>query len=396
MIIKSKRIVSEQGMIDGYLEVKGRIIKDIKLANVPMKCDLDVGNNRILPGFFDTHNHGTMGYSVMKNSSEKEIKGYLKGLASQGVTSVFPTCDITIIKTLAKMSEKEQDGAKIVGIHSEGPWLNRVGEKGIKTGYPKVDIGVAQKMITDGQGKLKLVAIAPEIPGVDKLIELFLKNGIKVAFAHSDDNYEEANKHLSQGIHVATHLCNVMSGIHHRDIGGLGACLLHDEVACELICDGMHVSLPMIQLIMKTIRHDRIMMISDCTPMSGAPVGVYSGFGLGMEKIHVNEEGFVLSDTGRLCGSSKGIIYGVKELVEKLHVPIEEVVQLSSLHACKTYDLAKQKGSLKVGKDADFVIINDEYEVLSTYSEGRKIYDCTIDKEVFNPTFISDNLKLEN
>lgn len=391
MIIKSKRIICEEAIVDGYLEIEDGVIKAITPASTALTCDLDVGDHRIMPGFFDTHNHGTMGYSLMKDSDEAEVKGYLKGLASQGVTSVFPTCDIAMIKTIAKMSKEVQDGASIVGIHSEGPWLNRVGEKGIKTGHPEIDLKIARTMIDDGQGKLKLVAIAPEIPGAQAVIELFLKNDITVAFAHSDDTFEEASNHIKQGVRVATHLCNVMSGLHHRDIGGLGACLLHDEVACELICDGMHVSLPMVQLIMKSIAHSRIMMISDSTPMAGAPVGVYRGFGPGMEEIHVNEEGFVLNSTGRLCGSSQGIIFGVKNLVEKLHVPIVEVARLSSLHACHTYGLQDRKGSLKVGKDADFIIINDEYDVLATYCEGRKVYDYTKDIDVFNPTFLSEN-----
>ncbi|MEG0034844.1 MAG: N-acetylglucosamine-6-phosphate deacetylase [Bacilli bacterium] len=392
MIIKSKRIIGEDKIINGYLIVENGMIKQILPEKAALKADLDVGNNRIMPGFLDTHNHGTMGYTLMGKADEREIKGYLKGLASQGVTSIFPTCDIELINLIAKMADEKQDGAKIVGIHSEGPWLNRVGEKGTKTGYPDVDIKIAQKMIDDGLGKLKLVAIAPEIPGSEKLIKLFLENGIHVGYAHSDLQYEEANRAIDLGIDVATHLANVMTGLHHRDIGGFGACLLRDEVTCELICDGLHVSLPMIQLIMKMKDNQKIMMISDSTPMAGAQVGKYNGFGPGMEEIFVNEEGFVLNATGRLCGSSQGIIYGVKNLVEKLGVSEVEVAKLSSLNAFMKYHLADHKGSLSTGKDADFIIIDDDYKVLKTFSEGRKVFDIENDTNIFNPKFYEEFL----
>lgn len=391
MLIKSNCIVSENGIVDGYMEVKDGKITRIFNSKEPQSVDIDYGNQRVLPGVFDTHNHGTKGYTLMKGVDEKEVKGYLKGLASQGVTSIFPTCEVECIKTVAKVAKEQQDGAKILGIHSEGPWLNRVGEKGIHTGWPKVDREVARKMITDSDGLLRLVALAPEIPGMDEIMEVWKENNITMAIAHSDLPYEQTNEAIDNGIEVATHLGNVMTGLHHRDIGVFGACLLRDEVTCELIADGLHISLPMIEIILKVKDHDKIMLISDCTPMSGAPIGRYKGFGEGMEFINVDDEGFVLSDTGRLCGSSQGVIYGIYNFVEKLGIPLEETVKMSSLTACKKYGFDKTKGSLKEGKDADFIVINDQYQVLYTYSEGRKVYDYILDKEVFNPLFLEEN-----
>ena len=166
MIIKSKRIITEEGIIDGYIIIENKVIKEIALSDRNLQADLDVGNMRIIPGIVDCHNHGTQGYSLMDEIDEAGIRGYLKGLASQGVTAVFPTCSVNLIKKIAEFSNQDVDGAKIVGIHSEGPWLNRVGEKGVKTTLEKVSIETAQKMIVDGKGKLRLVALAPEIPGI--------------------------------------------------------------------------------------------------------------------------------------------------------------------------------------------------------------------------------------
>lgn len=391
MIIRSRRIVSEDGIADGILEFEnGRIIK-IESYQENQKVDIDYGKHYIIPGIFDTHNHGTMGYSVMNGNDEKEIKGYLKGLASQGVTNVFPTAGVNTIKTVARLAKEPQDGARILGIHSEGPWLNRVGEKGVKTGWPEVDKEVAHQMIKDGEGLLRLVALAPEIPGIEEIMEIFKQAKVDLAIAHSNCNYEEANKAIDNGIGVATHLANVMTGLHHRDVGVFGACLLRDEVTCELICDGLHVSLAMIEIILKVKDHNKIMMISDCSQMAGAPIGKYKGFFPGNNYIVIDEQGFVLSETGRLCGSSQGIIFGIRNLVNQLGLPIEDVVKMSSLTACKKYGFADEKGSLKEGKYADFVVIDDDMNVLYTYCEGSKIYDYQKDTDIFNSRFLEEN-----
>ena len=131
MIIHSRRVYTSEGEKDVYLRIEGR--KIVEIMNEYDGDDvIDYGDYRIIPGIFDTHNHGTMGYGFMGVEKEKlgeNLKGYLKGLAAQGVTNIFPTVPVEAIKTVADAMKEDQDGATIVGIHSEGPWLNRVGEK---------------------------------------------------------------------------------------------------------------------------------------------------------------------------------------------------------------------------------------------------------------------------
>lgn len=395
MIIKSSRIYMEDGCKSGYLEIEDGIIKQYYPDDSPVKADVDYGNNRIIPGIFDSHNHGGFGVSVSDAATEDELKQYLKGAAANGVTALFPTTIGTALgamRLLSKMADNVQDGAKIMGIHSEGPWGARVGEKGINTGYPKVDLEHAQELYDACNGKLKLIGIAPEVEDADKAIDFFLSKGVTVAMYHTNANYEQANLAIDRGITVATHLGNVMTGLHHRDVGAMGAAILRDEVWCELICDGLHVSLPMIDIVLRLKDHGKIIMVSDSTAYAGAPVGTYrSGKQTGRsdrDNIHVTEEGFVLSSTGRLSGSSKPVIYGMKNLVEKLGLPLEEVVKLSSYNVHKKYGTADKKGSIKVGKDADIVVISDSFDVLYTYSEGRLVYDHKVDTDLFNQRFV--------
>ena len=400
-VIKSSRIYTEDGVVSGNVIMEDGIISHV---NGEVRHDdkvLDFGAMRVIPGIFDTHNHGTHGYSLLsieEDRREKYIKGFLKGCASQGVTSVFPTCTTDMLEAVYKVSEMENDGAEIVGIQSEGPWRNRVGEKGIKPGWPEVSVETAEKMYNDAGGKLSLVALSPEIPGIQKVIDYFRSKGVLLAFAHSDDTCAEAKAHLANGdFAVVTHIMNAMTGLHHRDVGVAGACLLDDSLYYEIICDGRHLSLEMIEILFRIQDYSKFILVSDCSCMCGAPVGEYKGYNnyvhMGMT-LNVTEEGFIYTNTGRILGSTQPVIYDIGLLVEKLNIPLETVVKMSSLNPALLYGIADKKGSLKIGKDADLVIMDDDYKAVQTYVRGKKVYDVDTDKDLFNPEFL-DRMKLE-
>jgi len=393
MIIRCKNIYAEDGVMDGYMVVEGSKIKAISAKQEDLAADIDVGEAKIIPGIFDTHNHGIYGYHVAISvpDVELELKGYLKGLAAQGVTSVLPTDDSGVFADLARLAREPQDGAKIIGIHSEGPYLNRSGENGGEDPHPDVDMEFVRKMVEDSDGMLKLVALAPEIPGTDEVIAYLLARDIRVAFAHSNDDYYQTMEAFNKGLTVATHTANVMSGIHHRRMGGLGACLLNDDVWCEVICDGMHVSNVMLKLMFKVKSYDKFLMVSDTSVTSGAPTGRYVYYTDG-SAVNVKEDGFCLSDSGRLCCSTKPVLYGMGNLVKNVSIPLETVVRMASLNPAICYGVADTKGSIKVGKDADFVVIDEDFNALQTYSEGRKVYDHEVDHDPFNPVFIKNHM----
>ncbi len=385
MIIYTKRIVTEQGIIDGFLKIEEGRISDIVRKDIEeMNADIDFGDSTVIPGIFDTHNHGYMGWDPDKG--KEETLHYAKAVASAGVTSVFPTVDNEheAYPGIVEAIKENADGARILGIHSEGPYLNRVGEKGVDTGHPEIDLDHIRKMIDEAKGYLRLVALAPELERSREAIRLLNQNGIRVAFAHSNQTYEEAMESFKDGITVITHTANVMSGLHHRNMGGLGAALLNDEVYNELICDGLHVRNEMIDIIMRIKKDpfDKIMMISDNIHFAGLPQGSYA-YDDGTV-CHIDEQGFCLTDTGRLYGSAKPVLYGMKNLVKNMHMPLEKVCIMSSLNPCEVYGFADRKGSLRIGKDADFAVIDDDFNCLYTYREGRKVYDYKEDTDLYN------------
>ena len=294
------------------------------------------------------------------------------------MTAIFPTVsEIESYKNVAKvMKENDYSGARIMGIHSEGPYLNRVGEKGVDTGHPEITMEDIEARYAAAEGNLRLFALAPELEHSQEAVRYLTKRGVRCAFAHSNQSYEEAMESFKNGITVITHTANVMSGLHHRNMGGLGAAILNDDVYNELICDGLHVRNEMIEIIMR-VKKDafhKVMMISDNSHLAGLPSGRYNSGYFG--DVNISEEGFCLTDTGRLAGSAKPVLYGMRNLVKNLHYPLEKVSVMASLNPCLVYGFADRKGSLRVGKDADFAIIDDDFNCLKTYREGEKVFDA--------------------
>ena len=210
MKLYSTRVYTASGCKAATVEIDNGIITRIEEGSRPDDA-VDYGSLRIIPGIFDTHNHGTSGYDLMAVEGDLEarkavVRGYLKGLAAQGTVNVFPTVtDPKGIRAVAEVAREEGVmGATIRGIHSEGPWLSRVGEKGVRTPWPEVSVDAAQAMVEAGEGLLRLVALAPEIPGIDDVIDYFLSEGVTIAAAHSDNGYEAARAAYGRGISVAT------------------------------------------------------------------------------------------------------------------------------------------------------------------------------------------------
>ncbi len=397
MIIKSDRIYFEDGVRAGYLVVEGKKIVGFLNQDAGVKEYEDYTSCRIIPGIFDTHNHGTHGYTPNGlNGGKDEVRHYLKGLASNGVANVFPTMSYLEgtdnYKRIVEMIDEETDGATILGIHSEDTERlgHRVGEKGIPIGEFPVDMKLVHDTWEHSEGLLKLCGIAPEKENADEAVAYLNSKGVKVAFMHSEASYQEAKEAFDKGgFWVSTHTCNVMRGIHHRNMGGLGACLLDEKLYNEIICDFMHVSPEMLTLIFRTKPDmSRWIMISDNVQVSGAPVGQYRNDNNDRYRV-ITEEGFCLENTGRLSGSTKPVLYGIGNLVEKLHMPMETVIRMAALNPAEAYGFADHKGSIKLGKDCDLAVIDDNYNCVATYANGRKVYDRKTDTDLFNPEYVA-------
>ncbi|MFV0479400.1 MAG: N-acetylglucosamine-6-phosphate deacetylase [Anaerorhabdus sp.] len=393
-IFKCNEIYTSKGIIDGYLHVVDKKVKQITKTYDGV-ISYDFSGKKIIPGLIDTHNHGIMGFSMRQNV-EKEFEcniGYLKGLAACGVTGVFPTCAPNRIGGIIEVAESEQIfGAKILGIHSEGPWLNRVGEKGIKKKQQNVSIEAIKKMIDDSKGWMKVISISPEIEGIEIVEKLAMENNVKLGLAHSDFNYSEAEEAInSRGYSVFTHLGNAMTGLHHRDVGVLGAGLLNQGVYCEIIFDFIHVCKEMVQVMLKVKDKEKVIMISDNSEYTSLLPGVYNGTE-DKTTIIIGPDRSMRTETGKIQGSAVPLIEGLKNLVINLGWNIEDAVKLTSNNPGDFYQL-KNRGEIKEGNYADFVIIDEKFNVYATVVEGEEVYNQETDiKSLFNNDFIEQHL----
>lgn len=380
--IHSTEIYTRYGVKPGYIEIEDGKILDITSV-VPAGAKVtDYGNQRIIPGIIDVHNHGFGGWSMTDVASVEDVKGYAKAVASVGVTGVLPTAKEGAFAAIADCMEEEYTGAHIYGIHSEGPYWARGGENTVGETWPDPDVEETKRLLAVCKGKMKMMAIAPELPKAYDVIRTLHENDVLVAACHTKAMAQQIKDAMNEvGLDIVTHLCNGMQGIHHRDAGALGAYLLEDRLFYELITDLNHVCPDMIRICFKMQPYSKFCLISDSNFIAGLPTGRYERYG---KEMIADEKGLIKDIHGRICGSGKWVLYNMKQLVEVVGVPFEDVVMMASTNPARFLKIEHLTGSIEPGKQADFAVITDDYKCTATYVMGNKVYDAQVDTAVFN------------
>ena len=382
LVLKSNNIYTEEGKLSGFIQIENDRIYDIvKEYNGEY---VDYSDKIIIPGIIDVHNHGFGGYSMTDPATIDDVKGYAKALTSIGVTTVLPTAKEDAFEAVADCMDEKYTGARILGIHSEGPFWARGGEKTIGAVYPLPDIEETKRLIKRAKNRMKVMAIAPELPLADEVIKLLHRENIKVAACHTKGNYEQITRvNETCQYDIVTHLGNGMQGLHHRDVGALGAFLLADNVYYEIITDLNHICKEMLRIFFKLQPYDKFVLISDSNFMAGLPVGTYMRYG---REMYSNEKGLILNSDGRICGSGKWVLHNMKQLVNEVGVDMYNVVRMSSLNPARYLNVDNDLGSIKIHKKADLAVIDDDFNCLYTYIDGQLVYDHNVDTKdkIFN------------
>jgi len=362
--------------IKANLQIEGELIVDF--TDEEKGTVYDVEGCRVLPGLIDIHTHGGIGYDTMKASPE-EIAEWSRFLAKNGVTSFMPT---TITASKEEISEALQNvriasqlsglGATIIGAHIEGPYLN-VNYRGAHDASlivpTSIDDAKYYKEIL-GNELIIRYTVAPEIDGAMEFIRFVVSNGGFISVGHCDATFETAFAAVENGANSFTHTFNAMRGLHHREPGTVGAALLTDAFA-EAICDGIHLHPEIVRLICNAKGIDKVVAITDAMQATGLGDGVYPFAG---NDVHVIN-GAARTPEGKLSGSTLLLRNAVTNISEFAKIPFEKALLTATTNPAKAVGIYDVTGSIRLGKKADLVVVDENMNIQYTFCRGKKVFD---------------------
>ena len=375
MLIQSKKIWIADQFVAAMIETKnGKITNILPYGTKP--ADRDYGDKRIVPGFIDVHCHGAYEFDT-NDANEEGLRNWTKNIVGEGVTGFLATT-ITqseeiltkALKNVAKVIEDGYEGAEILGIHFEGPYLN-VKYKGAQPEQYIVKPTITQfeKYQAAAGGHIKYITLATENDEDFALTEYLSKKGVVVSIGHSDATYEQAVMAYAHGARSMTHVYNGMTPFNHRANGLVGAAFRIRTMYGEIICDGNHSTLAALNIFYMTKGPDYAIMISDALMAKGTPVG--SKFLFGGNEIEIYPDGSAhLTGAGNLAGSTLKLNDGLRILVEEAMVPFNYAINSCTINPARCLGIDDRKGAIGVGMDADMVVLDTDYTVLQTYCRG--------------------------
>lgn len=359
--------------------VKTDVIYGERIVSVGEAADADEVINAegdyLIPGLIDLHIHGYLGTDVTDADSEA-LEMISRGVLKNGVTAYLPTAMTASYETLEKifsvirgaMKGLPKDCAEVLGVHSEGPFINP-SKKGAQ---PEEHIKAPDAdLVKKHKDVIKLITVAPEMDKDFAAIKrICAETDAVVSMGHTDMDYETAMRSIEAGVSHATHLFNAMTPITHRAPGAAGAALFSDKVSCELICDGFHVNSALFNPVFR-LKGKKLNLITDCIRAGGLADGEYD---LGGQNVTVKGIQCRLAD-GTIAGSVLTLNKAVYNLSNQ-GVPLHEAVNAASLYPAMTLGIENERGAISVGLKADMVICDKEMNVKRVIRSGETVYEA--------------------
>lgn len=379
-----------KAIVNGKIILKDRIAEDCALLysdviegivpadKIPADADvIDAEGGYVSPGLIDMHIHGYLGKDVC-DGEEDSIRTISKGLLGNGVTGYLPTTMTVDMKVIRKALEvcralkeesKTWEGSEILGCHAEGPFISE-SKKGAQD--PKYILKPDAKFVKEYADIIKTITLAPETDENDfaAIREICKDTDVVVSMGHTSADYDTAMASVNAGVKHVTHLFNAMTPLAHRAPGVVSAAL-NADVSVELIVDTFHVDKSFYDMLWK-LKGRKLCFITDCLPAGGLPYGEYT---LGGAKIIYRGIVCRLED-GTVAGSVLHLNHGVWNVYKNSNIPLYECVNCASLNPATAIGVADRKGSLEIGKDADIVITDGNFEVKKTIIKGDIKYEA--------------------
>jgi len=355
-------------------------VGDIENAPAVAGPQTDLQGYTVVPGFIDMHVHGGNGIRFgLSGEIATDLLAYAEWVVSRGVTGFV--CSIggaqtgaTLIQRVSAFADALKaggQGAETLGLHLEGPFLNREKRGAINPDrLRQPSRAEVEALLKAGQGWIRQVTIAPELPGAQEVATLFQRAGIVVALGHSNADYETARAALQDSFTHVTHTFNAQRGFHHRQPGVLGAVMSSDSATAELIADTIHVHPGAMKVLLCCLGRDRVVLITDAIAGAGLPDGTYKLMG---RTVTVADGHTTLAD-GTIAGSTATMDQCVRNVHRQVGVPLAEAVKMASYNPARVMGLASRIGSLAVGKDANLAVIDEDVNVHLTMVKGKVVF----------------------
>ena len=357
----------------GWVHLDGDRIADVGPGAPPRPADLDLGAATVVPGFVDAHVHGGGGQSFDAGSAEAAgtvVRAHLAHGTTTMMASVVSDGYASLTRSLRELSALVEDGL-LAGIHLEGPWLSphhAGAHDRAKLAEPAPE--QIDTLVEAGGGHLRMVTLAPELPGGLEAVRRLTAAGVIVGIGHTDATYDVARAALDAGASVGTHLFNAMRGLHHREPGPPTALLEHPDAYVELVADGVHLHPAVLRLAAGAKPHLAV-LVTDAMGAAAAGDGDYR---LGGMAVSVRDGVARLADNGAIAGSTLTMAAAVRYAVQVAGLAIEDVVRAATASPAAMLGL-NRVGALRPGFRADLVVLGEELDVLRVMHRGHWVRD---------------------
>ncbi len=375
LLLKNGLIYTQDRFVPGDL-----LIEDGKIAALGMLSDtcaqVELGGKRVVPGFLDMHTHGGANIDVNAASAE-DFHTIGKFFAANGTTGWLcsiltdtPEQTLHCIGQAKKAMAAPIDGAQLLGIHLEGPFLapeykGAMPEHLLRTG----DAGLFRRYQQAAGGAIRYMTVSPEVPGVVEMIGQ-IAGEVVVGIGHSGADYETAVAAIEAGARTATHTFNAM-GLFHQHRPAIMGAVLEKDVYCEAICDGRHLHPGTVRMLLACKGYDRVIAVTDSIQAAGLPDGLYK---LGVNDVIVEDGDAKLKDSGVRAGSTLTTGQALRNLLRFTGAPLEQVLPLLTRNPAALLGLEDRKGTIAPGMDADLVVLDQDLQIHRTYVCGVCVY----------------------
>jgi N-acetylglucosamine-6-phosphate deacetylase len=376
MLLHRARVVTADRILDpGWLEVRGARIAAVGEGDAPLDAPgaaerVDLDGRFVLPGFVDIHVHGGGGasYTVGAEESVRRALEFHRGAGTTRAIASLVTAPVDdLVAALGGLAHCREAGL-ISGVHLEGPFLARshCGAQDPRS-LRAPDPDILDRLLQAGRGAVRMITLAPELPGAIDLIGRIVDAGVVAAIGHSNATYDVASAAIDAGASVATHLFNGMRALHQREPGIVGAALERTEVCCELIADGHHLHPAVLRQVF-ALAPGRVCLVTDAISAAGAGDGRYP---LGPLVVEVSDGHAYLEGTRTIAGSTTTMAAALRHATAEAGIPLLAAAQAAASTPAALFGLDLEAGVLAAGRCADLVVLERDYRLVRVMSAGE-------------------------